>query len=85
MCALALAAGGAALPAVSYPDRLGRWPAAVLLFAFAMLKLAYPNAASPRSLAVAIALYSWVTWLGMATFGSCPVAWCRSASDGAGA
>jgi hypothetical protein len=53
----------------TYPERLGRWPAAVLLFAFAALELAYPNAASPRTLAIAIALYSWITWLGTLTFG----------------
>jgi hypothetical protein len=52
-----------------YPERLGRWPAAVLLFAFATLELAYPSASSPRALALAIALYSWITWLGMLTFG----------------
>jgi hypothetical protein len=59
-----------------YPDRLGRWPAAVLLFAFAMLELAYPNPSSPRTLAIAIALYSWITWLGMLTFGR--DAWTRT-------
>ena len=53
----------------AYPERLGRWPAAVLLFAFATLELAYPDASSPRALALAIALYSWITWLGMLTFG----------------
>jgi len=53
----------------AYPERLGCWPAAVLLFAFATLELAYPDASSPRALALAIALYSWITWLGMLTFG----------------
>jgi hypothetical protein len=53
----------------AYPERLGRWPAAVGLFAFAALELAYPNAASPRTLAIAIALYSWFTWLGTLVFG----------------
>jgi hypothetical protein len=56
-----------------YPERLGRWPAAALLFAFTALELAYPYASSPRSLALAIAIYSWITWLGMITFGR--VAW----------
>ena len=56
-------------PAFRYPERLGRWPATVLLFLWAMLELAYPNASSPRTLAVAIAIYSWVTWIGMAAFG----------------
>jgi hypothetical protein len=53
----------------AYPARLGRWPAAGLLLAYAALELAYPDSASPRALALAIALYSWITWVGMATFG----------------
>ena len=52
-----------------YPERLGRYPAAALLFAWAALELAYPDASSPRTLAVAIAIYSWITWIGMAAFG----------------
>lgn len=52
-----------------YPARLGRWPAAVLLFAFAALELAYSDPADPRSLGVAIVVYSVVTWLGMLAFG----------------
>ncbi len=56
-------------PAATYPERLGRWPAAVLLFAFASLELAYPRAAEPRTLALAIVVYSWITWAGMLLFG----------------
>ncbi len=64
-------------PATSrYPERLGRWPAAGLLFAWTALELAYPNSASPRALALAIALYSWATWTGMALFGR--EAWLRN-------
>ena len=54
---------------ITYPERLGRWPAAVLLFAFTALELAYVEPANPRALALAIFLYSWVTWVGMAVFG----------------
>jgi hypothetical protein len=54
---------------VTYPERLGRWPAAVLLFAFTALELAYVEPANPRALALAIFLYSWITWVGMAVFG----------------
>jgi uncharacterized membrane protein YwzB len=54
---------------VAYPERLGRWPAAVLLFAFTALELAYVEPANPRALALAIFLYSWVTWVGMGVFG----------------
>jgi hypothetical protein len=56
-------------PPFEYPRRLGRWPAALLLLAFACLELAYEDPSSPRSLAVAIALYSWVTWMGAMAFG----------------
>ena len=40
------------------PSALGRWPAAVLLLAFATLELAYPDSSSPRTLAFAVALYT---------------------------
>jgi len=56
-------------PPLAYPERLGVWPAAFLLFCFAALELAYAEPASPRALALAIALYSYVTWFGMAAYG----------------
>jgi hypothetical protein len=56
-------------PAAEYPRRLGRWPAAGLLLAFAALELAYPRAAEPRTLALAIVVYSWITWAGMLLYG----------------
>jgi hypothetical protein len=56
-------------PPFRYPERLGLWPAAVLLLAFVTLELAYPDASSPRTLAFAVALYTWITWIGMAAFG----------------
>ena len=40
-----------------------------MLFAFAALELAYTDPANPRSLALAVALYSYVMWFGMACFG----------------
>jgi len=52
-----------------YPERLGRWPAVVLLFAFVSLELVYENPSDPRVLALAIYLYAAVTWLGMFVFG----------------
>jgi hypothetical protein len=63
-------------PPFAYPERLGRWPAAVLLFAFAALELAYSDPASPRALALAVYLYSAITWLGMLAFGR--DAWTRN-------
>ncbi len=56
-------------PPLGYPERLGRWPATVLLFSFAALELAYVEPANPRALALAIYLYSALTWLGMLAFG----------------
>lgn len=61
--------GAAGEPLARYPERLGRWPAAVLLFLFTALELAAPDPAAPRGLALAIALYSYVTWFGMAAYG----------------
>ena len=52
-----------------YPERLGRWPAVALLFAFVALELVYSNPANPRALALAIYLYAALTWLGMILFG----------------
>jgi hypothetical protein len=57
-------------PPFVYPERLGRWPAAVLLLSFATMELTYTNPSDPHSLALAIAIYSAVTWLGAAAFGS---------------
>ena len=62
-------AGFEARPLAVYPERAGRWPAVVLLFCFAALELTYSDPASPRALALAVALYSYVTWFGMAAFG----------------
>ena len=61
--------GRQARPLAVYPERLGRWPGAVALFAFAALELAYSDPASPRALAFAIAIYTYVTLFGMAAFG----------------
>jgi hypothetical protein len=55
--------------AFAYPSWLGRWPAALLLLAFVTLELVYVEPANTRALAVAIVLYSAVTWAGMAAFG----------------
>jgi hypothetical protein len=62
-------------PPFDYPDRLGRWPAAVLLLAFAAIELTYSNASDPHVLALAIAIYSVVTWAGAILYGA--EAWFR--------
>ena len=56
-------------PPLAAPERLGVWPAAFLLFGFAAYELAYAEPASPRSLALAIAIYSYAMWFGMAAYG----------------
>jgi hypothetical protein len=56
-------------PRRPYPKALGLWPAVALLFGFLWMELVYPYAASPRSLAVAIGVYSVITLAGMAVFG----------------
>lgn len=61
--------GQEARPLATYPEGLGRWPAAVMLFAFVSLELAYADPASPRSLAFGIALYTYTALFGMAAFG----------------
>lgn len=53
----------------SYPRWLGVWPAALLLFSFTALELAYHDPAGPRVLAIAILVYSVTTWTGMVVFG----------------
>ena len=56
-------------PPLEYPERLGVWPAAFFLLCFAALELCYAEPASPRALALAIALYSYAMWFGMAAYG----------------
>lgn len=56
-------------PLFTYPERLGRWPAAVLLFLFTALELAYSDPADPWMLGIAIVLYSAITWYGMFLYG----------------
>ena len=61
--------GRVAGPVLDSPWRYGRYPAAVALFAFVALELAHPRPAYPRTLGVAIALYSYWALAGMAVFG----------------
>ena len=61
--------GGGSEP-LAYPERLGCWPAAVGLFAFAALELAYYDPSDPRALSLAILIYSAYTWIGALLYGS---------------
>jgi hypothetical protein len=61
--------GRQARPLAEYPEPIGRWPGAVAIFAYVTFELAYADPASPRALAFAIALYTYVALFGMAAFG----------------
>jgi hypothetical protein len=52
-----------------YPRWLGAWPGCALLLAFAWLELVAPGRDVPRNVAIAIALYSIMTWTGFVIFG----------------
>jgi hypothetical protein len=57
-------------------ERWGRYPAALALASFVALELAYSRPAYPRTLAIAIALYTYWALAGMALFGR--DAWTRT-------
>jgi hypothetical protein len=60
---------GLDLEPIEYPRRLGRWPAAVGLVAFATLELVSASGDRPATIALAALIYSVLTWIGMAVFG----------------
>jgi hypothetical protein len=76
--ALAWAARGRRLwPVRAYPERLGRWPAAVGILCFAWFELAYPplERQDPSQVAVVAVIYACVQLAGMAVYGVDP--WSR--------
>ena len=58
---------GAGRPVPAY--RWGRWPAVAALSGFVWLELVYPGRAEPRTLAVAVVLYTAVVLAGVARWG----------------
>ena len=69
-------AARADLPApLAYPERLGNWPAAIGIFAFAALELVASDGDKPENLAIATLVYSALTFVGMALYGVEP--WIR--------
>ena len=62
-------AGREARPVLEWSGRLGQYPAAAALLSFVALELANPRPAYPRTLAIAIALYSYWALAGMAVYG----------------
>jgi len=61
--------GRTGAPPKAYPPRWGYWPAAAGLFAFVWLELVYQDAADPRSVALAMEVYTLAVLAGAATWG----------------
>jgi hypothetical protein len=59
----------APLPHRPYPERLGRWPAAIGVFAFAWIELASGWGEDPRMIALAVLGYTAITLAAQAVFG----------------
>ena len=61
---------GGDLPApLPYPERLGRWPAAIGIFCFAWQELAASDGNLPEHVAIATLVYSALTFVAMALYG----------------
>ena len=62
---------GQKAPHLSYPERLGVWPAVVGLFGFLWLELISGTGGvlSPNSVSVAVVVYTAITFAGMAVYG----------------
>ncbi|MCL0044023.1 hypothetical protein M1N24_00635 [Dehalococcoidia bacterium] len=52
-----------------YPQKIGVWPAVILLLCFAWIELVFPGSASPAKISQMAVAYSLVTWGGMFLFG----------------
>jgi hypothetical protein len=61
--------GQEARPVLEWTGRMGRYPAAAALFSFVALELAHPRPAYPRTLGIAVALYTYWALAGMAVYG----------------
>jgi hypothetical protein len=70
-----LIAGQESPPALTYPERFGRWPAAIALLLFIWFELVWGESGfqtvglTPRTVAIATLIYSGYTFAGMAIFG----------------
>ena len=67
--------GREARAVLEWTGRMGRYPAAVALFSFVTLELAHPQPSYPRTLGIAVALYTYWALAGMAVYGRDP--WTR--------
>ncbi|MBA2332325.1 MAG: fenitrothion hydrolase [Actinobacteria bacterium] len=66
--------GGLPAP-MPYPAMLGRWPAAIGIFAFVWLELVYPDRTDPSKLAVLALAYAAIQLVGTSLYGIAP--WTR--------
>jgi hypothetical protein len=63
------ARGGRPVAHRPYPERLGRWPAAIGIFGFTWIELVSGWSEDPRMLAVVVLVYTAITLAGQAAFG----------------
>jgi hypothetical protein len=63
------AARGTLPEPLAYPERLGHWPAAAGVFAFAVLELVRSGGDQPETVAIATLVYSALTFVAMALYG----------------
>lgn len=70
-------AGGGLPEPMAYPERVGRWPAAMGLIAFAWVELVWTRGDEPMVLAVLAVAYAVVMLVGMSLYGV--EAWTRNA------
>ena len=63
------AAGGDVPPPLSYPERLGHWPAAAGILLFALLELVASDGDKPENVAIGTLVYSAMTFVAMSLFG----------------
>ena len=54
---------------LEYPERLGRWPAAIAILAFTWLELVYVSRDDPSALAIFALVYAAIQLIGMAFYG----------------
>jgi hypothetical protein len=52
-----------------YPERIGRWPAAIGILFFAWVELVYTNRTDPSTLAIMASTYAAVQLIGMSLYG----------------
>jgi hypothetical protein len=70
--------GGEGMPEpLPYPERLGQWPAAAGIFAFAICELCWATGREPQGLAIVMLVYAAIQLVGMSLYGV--EAWTRNA------